>query len=325
MKDKKLTQHFAEQRFKPEEQWMVDNLLMECIMGSHAYECNNPDSDYDIVGVVMDPHKCLYPQAYGFILGYDNNVPKFKNKECKGEGQKLVITKGKHDKVYEAAWHSLTNFFDLVSNGSPNLTEVLFVKRNLVTYAHDIGWMIRDQRKLFLSKKMYQSFKGYAYSQFARIRREAVRWETEHKNDNSNRLPLYEKHGYDVKMSYHSLRLLDLIHQLLTEGDLDLTRNKEECKAMRAGEWGSYTKFEEFFERRLKELDSVFVNSKAVPERPQRELVQKLLANCIEQWYGSESNMQKQDTEYVSVKMLMERLDRMESNIKRKITYWSCT
>ncbi len=27
-------------------------------------------------------------------------------------------------------------------------------------------------------------------------------------SDNSNRIPLYEKHGYDVKMSYHTLRLL---------------------------------------------------------------------------------------------------------------------
>jgi predicted nucleotidyltransferase len=312
-KETTYTKIFADQKFQPQESWIVNNLVLESIMGSHAYGCQTAESDYDIVGVVMDKHECLFPQMYNHILGFDQ-IPSFENKECK-DTSKIIITQNKKDSEYEGAWHSLTNFFNLVANGSPNLTEVLFVNRALVTYAHDIGWMLRDHRRDFLSTKMYFSFKGYAFSQFARIRKEALRWKVEHKCDNTNRIPLYEKNGYDVKMSYHTLRLLDLIHQLLTDGDLNLMRNKEECKVMRAGEWGDFKSFEEHVEKRLAELDSLVITCKAVPNKPQRQLLHDLLANCIEQWYGSESKMQKQTVEYVSVKMLWDRLDGIEKKI----------
>lgn len=314
MDNKTLTQQFAELKFQPQEHWMVDNLILESIMGSHAYGCHNEDSDFDIVGVVMDKHEQLYPQAYGYILGFDN-VPKFENKESKGEHNRLVLKHGSKEQVYEAAWHSLTNFFHLVGNGSPNLTEVLFVKRALVTYGHEIGWLLRDNRRTFLSMRMYQSFKGYAISQFVRIKKEAFRWKTDHKCDNSNRMPLYEKYGYDVKMSYHTLRLIDLLHQLMTEGDLDLMRNKEECKAMRSGDWGDFDKFSRTVDERMEKLEKLSLEACAVPNKPQHEPLKQLLAKCIEMWYGSESQMQRQGTEYVSVKMLMERLDRMEQKI----------
>lgn len=312
MENKPITKFFAEKKFQPQEAWMVDNLILETIMGSHAYGCNNENSDYDIVGVVMNKHEHLYPQVYGNILGFDN-IPKFDNKECKGKENRLMLEHGSTKQEYEAAWHSLTNFFHLVESGSPNLTEVLFARRNLVTFGHDVGWMLRDNRKTFLSMRMFHSFKGYAISQFVRIKKEALRWKTDHKCDNSNRIPLYEKNGYDIKMSYHTLRLIDLIQQLMTEGDLDLMRNKEECKAMRAGEWGDFDKFSKVVDERMENLEKLSMGLTAVPVKPQHEPLKQLLAKSIETWYGSESGMQKQGTEYVSVKMLWDRLDTMDT------------
>ena len=303
---------FDKQRFSENDHWMLDHLLYECIMGSHAYGCQNEDSDTDIVGLVMDPHKNLYPQSYGFILGFDQ-IPKFRNKEVKGEDKRITLP---NKMTCEGSWHCLTDFFHLVEGGSPNLTEVLFVKRHLVTFGSEIAWYLRDNRKTFLSMRMYHSFKGYAISQFVRIQKEAYRWKTEGTCDNKNRIPLYEKTGFDSKMSYHTLRLLDLIHQLLTEGDLDLMRNKEECKAMRSGEWGNFEKFSQIFNERMGNLEKLSCELTAVPVQSLHEKLKSMLAHCIEMRYGSESLMQKQTTEYVSVQQLWDKLDKMEKNLK---------
>jgi predicted nucleotidyltransferase len=298
--------------FQEQEQWMLDNLVLECVMGSHAYGCQTDTSDYDVLGVIMDQHKMLYPQSYGYVLGFDK-LPKFENKEWKGVGKRLTLEDGK---TCEGAWHSLTNFFSLVENGSPALTEVLFVRQNLVTYRTKVADMMRDNRKLFLSMKMFHSFKGYCFQQLNRLRNGVKRWNDEHKCDNTNRQVFFEKYGYDVKMAYHCLRLLDLVDQLLKVGDFDLMRNKEECKAMRAGLWGDWDKFQNHVDTRLTELESYSLNHVvAVSHRPQHEPLHQLLVNCLEEHYGSESTMQKQNTEYVSVKMLMDRLDRIESKL----------
>lgn len=314
MAEKSYTQMFVEKgRLDKNLLWLKDNLVLETVMGSHAYGCHNEDSDYDVVGLVMDKHEHLYPQNYGFVLGFDN-VPKFSNHEQKGKDKRLVLENG-HE--LEAAWHSLTNFFYLVMNGSPNLTEVLFARRNLVTYGHSVAWMLRDNKRLFLSMRMFHSFKGYCYQQFTRLQREHKRWNDEHKCDNSNRIHLYEQYGYDTKMSYHCLRLLDLVHQLLTEGDLDLMRNKEECKAMRSGSWGSWEKFSEHVERKLSELETLSMTGNvAVPTKPQTGALHELLVKCLEEWYGSEANMTKQNTEYVTAKEVMDELVTMKSLLK---------
>ena len=165
------TQLFAKQRFTPQEQWIEDNLLLEVISGSHAYGCQTKDSDFDVVGITMNQHQHLFPQNYGYILGFDQ-IPNFENKECKADN-KITLETGKD---VEAAWHSLSNFFYLVSKGSPNLTEILFVHPTLVTYQHKLGTMIRDRRRDFLSLRMFFSFKGYCFQQLSRIRKEAKRW-----------------------------------------------------------------------------------------------------------------------------------------------------
>lgn len=304
--NKTHTATFVKERFQEQEQWMLDNLVLEAVMGSHAYGCQTENSDFDVVGVVMDQHKCLYPQSYGYVLGFDP-LPVFHNRECKGEGKRLLLENGK---TCEGAWHSLTNFFNLVENGSPALTEVLFVRQNLVTYRTKVADMMRDNRKLFLSMKMFHSFKGYCFQQLSRLRNGVKRWNEEHKCDNSNRQVFFENFGFDVKMAYHCLRLLDLVDQLLKIGDFDLMRNKEECKAMRAGTWGDWDKFYNHVDNRLKELETYALNNVvAVPHRPQHEPLHNLLVNCLEEWYGSESKMAKSGTEYVSAKMVTESLD----------------
>lgn len=161
------TQWYAQNgKFQKHEQWLVDNLMIETIMGSHAYGCQTNKSDYDILAIVLPKPEHLAPQKYGFILGFDQ-LPDFKRKELKGKKARVLI--GKQE--VEAEWISLIEFFVQAGlKGSPNLIESLFVRKELVTVGTKMGYYLRDQRKLFLSMRTFQAFRGYAIGQMHRIR-----------------------------------------------------------------------------------------------------------------------------------------------------------
>jgi hypothetical protein len=179
------TQWYAQNgKFQKHEQWLVDNLLLETIVGSRAYGCSTEKSDYDILAIVLPKHEHLFPQKYGFVLGFDA-LPDFRRKELKGK-KKIMIG----DKPFEAEWVSLIEFFIHAGlKGSPNLIECLFVRRELVTVGTKMGWFLRDNRRLFISMKTFHAFKGYANGQMHRIRQRNP--ETE------DRKALIEKHGFD--------------------------------------------------------------------------------------------------------------------------------
>lgn len=308
------TDEFVKKRFKECDMWLRDNLISECVMGSQAYGVANKQSDIDIVGVVMNPHMELFPQKYNFVRGFDN-PEMFVNKEFK-DGKKIILESGTD---CEAEYHTITDFFELAGlKGSPNLLETLFVRRPLVTFADDKGitWKLRDNRRIFLSMRNFLGLKGYAHAQLMRMKRDVKRWNAEGKCDNARRKEYFEKYGYDVKMAYHPLRLLDNLHQILTEGDIDLMRNKNECQRMRAGEWGTFEEFEKYVNDKLTKLEDLSLKPNKLSTKPQFQALKNLLLECIEDWYGSEEAFQQQQTEYFSVKDMIAHLNRIETEVK---------
>jgi hypothetical protein len=303
------TQWFAQNgKFQKHEMWLVDNLMLESIMGSRAYGCQDETkSDYDITAIVLPKHEHLHPQNYGFILGYDN-LPEFKRKEFKGK--KIMIG----DKPFEAEWVSLIEFFVHAGlKGSPNLIEVLFVKRELVTVGTKMGWYLRDNRRLFLSMKTFHSFKGYANGQMHRIR--------QRNPETDERRALIDKHGFDTKMAYHTLRLLDQLDQVLTVGDIDLMRNKEEHKLMRSGEWGDFDRFDKEFQKRMDHVEELSRKCN-LPPQPQQGALKKLLMEILEEHYPV-NDTKTQQNEYISTQDIKDQLDRIQkeiSELKQKET-----
>jgi hypothetical protein len=297
------TQWYAQNgHFQKHEQWLVDNLMLETIVGSQSYGCQTLQSDFDIVALVLPRHEHLYPQSYGFIQGFDQ-VPEFQRKELKGK--KIMIG----NKPFEAEWVSLVEFFVQAGlKASPNLMECLFVRRELVTVGTKMGWYLRDKRGLFISMKTYHAFKGYANGQMHRIRQRNP--ETE------DRQKLIEKHGYDVKMAYHTLRLLDQLEQIMTVGDIDLMRNKEEHKLMRSGEWGDFDRFEKEFQKRMDNAEDLSRKCALAPQ-PQTGALKKLLAEILEEHYPSAGTTSIAQTEYVSAKDIKDQLDRIEKAMNR--------
>ena len=297
-------------RFDQNSLFIRDNLIYETITGSNVYGTNTTESDVDIVGIFMDRQSDLYPGNFGHILGFD--VPnRFESKELKDKS-KIQLPSGKD---CEGEWHSLTNFFTLAGlKGSPNLVEILFTRNNFVILGGPIAGLLRDNRKLFLSMRTYLAFRGFAYGQLQRIRNH----HNTGKSDNPKRQFLMDSFGYDTKQAYHLLRLLDQLEQILTTNDIDLMRNKEQCIACRNGTFGTFDYLEEYFNKKLLALEEL-TTKVSVPSQPQTGALHSLLTNCLEQYYGSESNMQKQCNEYISAKMVMDRLDSMESNICERL------
>jgi len=123
---------------------------------------------------------------------------------------------------------------------------------------------------------VWPKFKGYAYAQVRKMRS---------KQPQGKRKKSREEYGYDIKFAYHVVRLLNEVEQILSEGDLDLERNREQLKSIRAGDW-TQEKVENYFERKELELESLYTQSE-LPPRPDMERLKQLLLNCLEIHYGS--------------------------------------
>jgi hypothetical protein len=208
----------------------------------------------------------------------------------------------------EAEWISLIEFFiEAGLKSSPNLIECLFVKRELVTVGTKMGWYLRDNRKIFLSMKTFHAFKGYANGQMHRIR--------QRNPETDDRKILIEKHGYDSKMAYHTLRLLDQLEQILTTGDIDLMRNKEEHKVMRAGEWGNFDRFDKEFQKRMDHVADLSRKC-SLPSQPQEGSLKKLLNEILEEHYSSDSERKSQD-EYISARDIDRKFNEIITLLKK--------
>lgn len=304
-----FTARFAK-KFNEHEMIIKDNLMYEIIGGSRAYGVETQDSDYDIICVFMDKHSDLYPQNYGWVIGFDEQTGRLEHKELKGETNR-IDHKGRD---VEAEWRSLTKFFSQAClKGSPPQIETLFVRQQCVKYIHPAFRPIKDNASKFISMKCFHSFKGYMYSQFHKMaRRVAVG-----KSDNPKRQWMFDEFGYDVKMGYHIIRLMDYLDQML-EGvtQIDLMRNNDECKRMRAGQLYSWEDFQNKVQERFDFLDNkVRDGINTIPQRPRIDELRNILNSSIEEWYGTGTGQEVKRREYVSVDDLTEQLNRIEAGI----------
>jgi predicted nucleotidyltransferase len=105
--------------------------------------------------------------------------------------------------------YSLPKFIELAQANNPNILEFLYAPQSCKLIETELGKKLCEQRDLFLSKKAYHTFKGYAYAQRKKL---------EVKLENlTGRTELVDKHGYDTKFASHLIRLLSEGLQLLTE------------------------------------------------------------------------------------------------------------
>lgn len=133
----------------------VDRLLPEglislCWRGSVAHGMyvpkSDPDSidDKDVMGVYIGPLE----QYLGF-------------------GRKDVYEQWEGE--WDCVFYELRKFIGLLLNCNPNVLSLLWVKPNGIIHETPLGARLRERRDLFVTKKAYHSFSGYAQAQFKKM------------------------------------------------------------------------------------------------------------------------------------------------------------
>lgn len=256
------------------------SVCYETIMGSRAYSVEKPDSDWDIYGFVLPPKGLVFPHTEGWIQGFDKQIP------CFNQWQGLAPVVRKDGSKIEADFslYSIVQYFKLVAENNPNMLDSLFTPDSCVLTCNEIGKLVRSKRDLFVSKKCYHTYSGYAYSQLSKMRT---------KNPEGKRAAEVAECGWDRKFGYHLIRLIDQCQQLLETGSMDLSLNKEKLKAIRNGEW-TMEDVEQYFSQKASIIEDLY-NRSTIPHFPQNEKIKQLLLECLEISFGSIDNMLKTD------------------------------
>ena len=250
--------------------FLVTSVQYEVIMGSVAYGVSNDNSDTDIYGFCIPDRNVVFPHLDGHIQGFGKKPTAFN--QYQQHHVKLSKTE------YDLTIYSIIKYFQLTMECNPNMIDSLFVPRRCIIYSTQVGEMVREARHIFLHKGAWHKFKGYAYSQLHKARNSVP-------EEGSTRFADYKKHGYSTKFAYHVVRLLDEVEQILTEEDIDLTRNREQLKSIRRGEWEK-EQIVEYFDTKEKSLEQAYLNSK-LRNKPNEKMIKDLLLNCLEQHYGT--------------------------------------
>lgn len=246
------------------------------VMGSQAYAVNEDDSDQDIYGWCIPPKDMVFTHLRGEIQGFGYQTQKFE------QFQQHHIFESDRQKEYDINIYSIIKYFQLVMDNNPNMIDSLFTNQQCVIKSTKLSEHVRDNRKTFLCKKAWHTFKGYSYAQMHKMR-------IKEPDPTSKRYESIVKYGYDVKFAYHVVRLLNEVEQILVDHDLDLHKNNDQLKSIRRGEW-TMNQVEEFFHNKEKSLEEIYIKS-TLRNKPDEPAVKKILMECLEEYYGTLQGM----------------------------------
>jgi predicted nucleotidyltransferase len=178
-----------------------DNLVLLGYRGSIAHNMYIPNTDpnsiddIDLMGVYMAP--------VDHYIGLN----------------KVRETHEKFIDQWDVVNYEYVKFIKLLLKSNQNVLYLLWIKDNHYIEKHDYGKLLIDNRHLFVSKKVYHAFTGYAYDQLKKMThfvKEGYMGE--------KRKTLVEKYGYDCKNAAHCIRLLKMGMEFLIEGNLNVFR-----------------------------------------------------------------------------------------------------
>lgn len=272
--------------------WLPYNTHYLTISGSIAYGCANTSkdeaSDFDTIGICIAPKDLTFPHLAGYIHGFDEppKLVPYTGADEKGKGGVYEehhvfdpTALGGKGRQYDLNVYNIIKFVKECYKGNPNLIDSLFTSRECVLHCTQVGNILRDNRKMFLAKQLWSTYKGYAYTQLHKMTS---------KEPVGKRVELREKFGFDVKFAYNVVRLIDEAEQIFTTGDLDLMRNREQLKSIRRGEW-TEAEIRDYLDRKERTLEDIYLKSD-LPQKPDTKKVKDVLLQCLEYHYQNLDN-----------------------------------
>lgn len=209
-----------------------EHVVYRCVVGSRAYGLETEASDTDLRGVYLAPAE-LHWSLYGAPEQFEDN----EKQTCYWELQKFLI---------------------MALKANPNILECLYSP--LVEKITPVGEALLAAREKFLSQMIFQTFNGYALSQFKKIEQDLrnqgeVRW----------------------KHAMHLLRLLMTGAKTLREGrvPVHVGAMRERLLAVKRGEltWAQVDAWRQELHR---DFEQALMETK-LPERPDYEAANGLL------------------------------------------------
>jgi predicted nucleotidyltransferase len=177
--------------------------ILLTVAGSAALGCEVEDaSDRDYLGVFIEPRETL--------LGLSLNEPGLEAltyfEASTGEAD---VQKGLGD--IEVKMHGLRKFAGLAAKGNPDVVAMLFAPAVMAT---PLGERLRAHADLFISQRAGFRYLGFLQSQLQRL--------TSGTGMKVKRPGLVEQYGFDLKYSYHVIRLGLQGIELMETGKLGL-------------------------------------------------------------------------------------------------------
>jgi hypothetical protein len=155
-RDLQTLKHFQREGYQPDpltQHDLYQHVIYRCIVGSRAYGLSHDESDTDRRGVYLPPAH-MHWSIYGVPEQLEN------------------------PETEETYWE-LEKFLKLALKANPNVLEALYTP--LVEHVTPLAEELRAMRSVFLSKLIYQTFNGYAISQFKKLEADlrnkgAIKW-----------------------------------------------------------------------------------------------------------------------------------------------------
>ena len=129
--------------FLKEDSRIKNSLILLCFGGSHAYGTNIETSDIDVRGICLNSkEEILSGTPFDQII--DNNT--------------------------DTVIYSFVKIMKLLTEGNPNVLELIFQDPDRYLYLSDIGKELIENKDMFLSKQLAKSFCGYATGQLIKLK-----------------------------------------------------------------------------------------------------------------------------------------------------------
>lgn len=181
--------------------WSKGSVILLAYAGSIAYGTNTPASDVDFRGIVIPPER--------YILGLDN-FESYHSPEGSRDQEDIVV-------------YSLKKYVNLALQNNPNVLEMLWTDPSHFVYINRFGRELVRNRDIFLSKRTFKTFSGYALAQIHRMTQNGGK--PTHGAGNPERQAIREKLGYDPKAASHLVRLMRMGLEILRDGRIEVLRH----------------------------------------------------------------------------------------------------
>jgi len=179
--------------FLREDVHLGENIILLTTAGSYSYGTNNEESDIDIRGICIEREN----EYWG--------LSKFEQYD---------------DKKTDTVIYGFSKIINLLLNNNPNIMELLGTNDEHIFIIKNAGKQLKDNAGLFLSKKVFNSFGGYATAQLRRLQNALVR-------DN---YPQKVKENHILGSIQSQFHHFEDVYQKFTSGNIKLYTDKSDKK-----------------------------------------------------------------------------------------------